>query len=502
MKLKNLFTNAELRRQKSGVRSWFSERLKTFDKTAKIELRTLVRSYSTNGLKSAIPILNLLVCFSSLLTAKEKQEFAVTSQRPVEFGFEQETILATFSEKVDTSTISKETFFILKDSREIEGKISFSRNFQAVTFSPTGKFLKGAKITCILTNGIKSKSGKSLQPKLWEFVVRGKKNLIPQENELVIYSSDLDFDGNLDIVLADNSALWENILVFWGFGDGAFSVPLRLSFPGKAFKILTENLDETPFAEIIVTGREFGKVAVFKNNFDSFGEPQIFNGIRFALPNAEDLDKDGDKDLILVSEEFSQNVKVLLNDGKGNFSTNPLESEKILSAYAGDLNSDGIPDLAGITDSEEKFLQLKISSPKGYNSSKLRIGNFSKISANDFNNDAKPDLFLFKESGEFEVFLNSGDGSFLEQENYFLQTKIEEVSDSPKSSYKILDSSKNEKMKTKIEFLEEKVTVEVFDFSGKKLSSEIFEGKKGDLLNFERKLNFKQRVFLKIIGGK
>lgn len=464
------------RRQESGVRSWLGVLLFTVH-------------YS---------LFTVPVSWAKTLS----QDFVVTSQRPVEFGFEQETILATFSEKVDSTTISNETFFILKKSQEVEGKISFSQNFQAVTFTPSQNFPKGAKISCILTNGIKSESGNSLQPKLWEFVVRGKEHKTLPKNQLVIYSSDLDFDGNLDIILADNSVLWENILVFWGFGEGAFSVPFRLSFPGKAFKILTGNFDKTPFAEIVITGQEFGKVAIFQNKFDSFSEPQIFNGIPFAIPNSEDLDKDGDKDLILVSQEFSNNVKVLLNDGKGNFGTNPLETEKILSAYAGDLNADGIPDLAGITDSKEKFLQLKISTQNGYTSSKLRIGNFTKVSANDFNKDEKPDLFLFKESGEFEVFLNSGDGSFLAQENYFLQTKIEEVSDFSQTSYKILDFSKSEKPKIEVEFLEEKVTVEIFDFGGKKLFSETFEGKKGESVTLEQKLNFAQKVFIKIIGGK
>lgn len=478
MKSKNLFTKAKF----SEAESLFLGNFKNY---------------------SGILISIFFVLLSCHSWAKGKKDFVVVSQRPAEFGFEQETIFVTFSDKVDTSTIFAETFIILNEnSQEIAGGISFSQNFQAVTFTPFKKFLKGEKISCILTNGIKSKNGNSLQPKLWEFIVRGKKQSKPKENQLVIYSTDLNSDGNLDIILADNSVLWENILVFWGFGDGAFSVPFRLSFPGKAFKILAENFDETPFAEIIVTGREIGKVAIFQNNFESFSEPQIFNGFPFALPNSEDLDKDGDKDLILASEEFSNNIKILLNDGKGNFSTNQLESEKIISAYAGDLNSDGITDLAGITDSEEKFLQLKISSLKGYTSSKLRIGNFSKISANDFNNDEKPDIFLFKEDGEFEVFLNLGDGNFLQQEEYFLQTKVEEVNYDSKISYKILDFSKREKPKIEVEFLDSKVTVEVFDFSGKKLFSKIFKGEKGDLLNLDQKFNFNQRVFVKIIGGR
>ncbi|MCC7430083.1 VCBS repeat-containing protein [bacterium] len=438
--------------------------------------------------------------FSQVLLA---QEFFVTSYKPVDFSFKNESVTVSFSQKIDQVTIKNENFLVLENSKEVKGSFVFDKNRETVTFQPEENFSEGSKITCILTNGIKSQSNQNLQSKIWEFVVRTPQTFAEPDSELVIYSTDLDFDGNLDIILGDPSVFFGNILVFWGLGKDSFSVPLRLSFPDEPFKIFAANLDKTPFAEIIVTGKEFGKIAIFQNNYDFFSEPQVFKGLEFGIVYAQDLEKDGDFDLVLTSAVSNSNVKILLNDGKGKFLANDLEAEKIISAYAGDLNGDKIPDLVGIAEGNEKFLELRLSNQQNsYTSSKLRIGNFTKITVNDFNKDGFADIFLSGETPkDFVILENSGNGNFNFSDLEFSQIQTGEWQTNEKSIFKIFDFGKDNYLPIVVNFTSENLKAEIFDFGGKKLQEIVKSGKIGESIVLEEIRETQSKVFMKLGGA-
>ena len=165
---------------------------------------------------------------------------------------------------------------------------------------------------------------------------------------------DLNGDGHLDIAVADSglSILFQNAGV-----PGTFFPPIRLGIPCSSVGIGDLNGDGR--ADLVATATNAGHVSILLQSpagAGTFLPPQTvaagFQPINVAIA---DLNADGRLDLAIANLGTPDNpatasLSVLLNNSAspGSFlaATNYATGERSESVSVGDLNGDGMPDLA------------------------------------------------------------------------------------------------------------------------------------------------------------
>jgi len=160
------------------------------------------------------------------------------------------------------------------------------------------------------------------------------------ENPVSVFASDVDGDGNPDLVVANKGS--DTVSVFKNNGDGTFaSRDDYLSGLGPVSVFVSDIIgDSTP--DIAVANESSGTVSIFRNKGDGTFYPKLDyktgTGIspRPTSIVASDLDQDLDKDLAVV------------NSGEGTISIF-LNLTKSCAIITGDANGDGngpaLPDI-------------------------------------------------------------------------------------------------------------------------------------------------------------
>lgn len=164
--------------------------------------------------------------------------------------------------------------------------------------------------------------------------------------------SDLDADGVLDVLLATRSD--STVRVLKGDGTGAFLASTVLTCEQKPLQVEVADLDSNGYSDVAValgttdsSGENDGSVAVFMRNETGFSPPVHYFPSRFwwALDSG-DVNADGLPDLACAA--FFGEVGVLLNDGNGGFREQMVGhvGDLSLDVLIRDLNRDALPDLA------------------------------------------------------------------------------------------------------------------------------------------------------------
>ena len=279
-----------------------------------------------------------------------------------------------------------------------------------------------------------------------------------QEQAKSVGASDIDADGDADIVCAGGDALriWRNE------GD-AFVGPEVFDY--SCFEVLVDDLDGDGAAEIISCGSAggvYGGLAILKNNGDGTGfsqtdlwlgtnpqslhlvdtthdgirdlwvqrdfdliqfvglehggfqEPRYIESVAPECAGMADIDLDGDLDLI-AGAGFG--ITVSINDGSGEFA---LTYEYSISQYLKtllliDLNGDQYPDIVTTEGarSHEVFVLIN-DQGKGY-LPRIRYQPLSEISdlaAGDIDTDGDIDLVVLSSDSNCRIMRNLGDGTF------------------------------------------------------------------------------------------
>ena len=130
-----------------------------------------------------------------------------------------------------------------------------------------------------------------------------------------IKSSDLDADGNDDLVVLNLSS--DDVMVAYGAGDGSFADVVTLSFPGELYALCLVDLDGDQLMDITVING-WGSVGSRLNQGD-----RQFGAARYVSLSddpsdlvAIDLDGDEDEDLV-VANTAGEYLTVLENLGNG-----------------------------------------------------------------------------------------------------------------------------------------------------------------------------------------
>lgn len=167
---------------------------------------------------------------------------------------------------------------------------------------------------------------------------------------------------------------------------------------------------------------------MYGNSAGQLAQPVVTPGLSVGLPVIGDVNGDGHPDIVSAVSNPSNEVSVLINDGKGSFSqasTIPFVGDFPGSLYLVDVDGDGKLDLLLSVKDPVAIYYFKnlgggsfappvtLASPTG-------IGANRTFAVGDFNGDGRPDIVysvLNSSTGQDQIhlFINQGGGSFVDQ---------------------------------------------------------------------------------------
>ena len=277
-------------------------------------------------------------------------------------------------------------------------------------------------------------------------------NTLSDPNSVVdLATSDLNGDGNGDLVAIENSTLTTGgtptASVFLGKADGTFSTPTEIDLPGTyAISAVIDDFNGDGKKDLVVSTFEFpsgsgGSVTFYVNFLAGNGDgtfkpvqsytetppasvPQVLGSAYFGLISA-DLRGSGHKDLVASSGI------VLFGNGDGTFSQSATLAFPSVSAtsqwgpnvVAADFNKDGKLDLALDNGDSIQIFTGKGDGTFTLKSAYSTIGNVGYLVAQDIDGDGNVDLWSgsgnngslgsdqFEYNGGYAL-MGNGDGTF------------------------------------------------------------------------------------------
>jgi flagellin len=235
--------------------------------------------------------------------------------------------------------------------------------------------------------------------------------------------ADMDGDGDLDIITADDDGT--TISVLKNRGDGTFSPRVTQTGGAAPIKMEVGDLNNDGAIDVVVTDDTANTIEVFINNGDGTLKQRVTYDITEAAATEfkiADVDGDGYNDLVVGTATSS--FQVLLNDKDGTFGT-AVSYSTTGADYAsnnidvGDFDNDGDIDVftvdVGNNSGNDGFAQLMINDGSG----SFSIGATfdasdatTTINSNvrDINNDGNLDV-IASGTGSSNVLVRLGDGA-------------------------------------------------------------------------------------------
>lgn len=237
-----------------------------------------------------------------------------------------------------------------------------------------------------------------------------------------VYSKDLDGDGDMDVLsTGNNSVLWyENL-----DGQGNFSpqqIVTTYTGGGAANSLYSDDIDGDGDMDVI-SASYLGDVIVWNENIDGQGD---FGTQKIITENANgpvrvlaiDLDVDGDLD-VLSALHFDK--KIIWNenlDGQGNFGNQQIiisTESNVNSVYTSDIDNDGDIDIISCSDYRVAWYE-NIDGQGNFGSQQIiesDIGNGRDVHAADIDGDGFIDVLSASFLDGIAWYKNiDGQGSF------------------------------------------------------------------------------------------
>ncbi len=274
----------------------------------------------------------------------------------------------------------------------------------------------------------------------------GPQQIIDMEPSSVrmVRSADIDGDGDLDIAIAafDHIAWYKNL-----DGQGTFGPPIAIQEGmGQSFNIAFARVDNNNTIDIVVSFFDEGKLAWYPNLGSTFGSMQLIgSAIGAAGVSMNDLDNDGDNDVVFGISNNNGLYWFKNEDGNGNFgSPIPIDIniQNARTQAVGDIDGDG--DLDVLTNSSGSVSVSWYENIDGQGT----FGSQTPIESDGFYEnflylydiDVDGDLDILSEKGDLIIWRENLDG----QGNYASFTIINDENINPSdASFNDIDKDGN-----------------------------------------------------------
>jgi hypothetical protein len=243
--------------------------------------------------------------------------------------------------------------------------------------------------------------------------------------------ADINNDGWLDILLVGQANYI--LMVMMNNGDGTYAEANMIGSSAGSTNDSPQiaDVDNNGFMDVFVTSIDYGKttssIIFLKNKGDgTFYEPVFYETLsHFSQVTFVDVDNDGFIDL-LCDNPNSNNISIFYNNHDATFKE-PINYDTgtyPLKITPADINKDGCIDLL-VSNLNSQNLSIFQNNSNGTFKNPITYITGERprpIVASDLNNDSWIDIIVscnpLKVSNDIRIYLNKGDGTFTESENY------------------------------------------------------------------------------------
>jgi hypothetical protein len=334
------------------------------------------------------------------------------------------------SPTIDGGTVNASTVRVYGDQTGKLPGVPFSET-ALFGFTPSAAFKPGETISVSATSGVQSTTDIALTPHVWQFTAAAD----PASGAMIAHATtpsfvtisttdvaigDLDGDGDLDALVANNGANAES--VWSNDGDGNFTANGTFGDTRASNGVTLGDIDGDGDLDAVIangTGPSQPET-VWLNNGGTFFAHGTFGSQRSQLVALGDLDGDGDLDAFVANAQADPET-VFLNDGTGNFSAHPTTpsfgANNSLGVALGDLDNDGDLDavVANFDDQPESvWLNNGVGAFTAHpTASTFGAGDSSDVALGDLDGDGDLDAVITNHNAEPEsVWTNDGTGAF------------------------------------------------------------------------------------------
>ncbi len=227
-------------------------------------------------------------------------------------------------------------------------------------------------------------------------------------NAFSIAAGDLNEDANPDLVVADhglsNQYSAGDLMVMLGDGHGGFLTNEKVGAKIYSGGVAIGDANQDGKIDLAVTDGHTGDLALLFGSGDGRGFRQIVSRESYTSATVGDVNADGLSDIVTQDQ-------ILFAGSSEGFKSQPLNSRAVGHRAIGDLNHDGIVDLAGCVDGNLEVLlgngNGTFREPRYTFDAGCYSNHASPPFLGDMNADGNPDVVML-----FGVGLGRGDGTF------------------------------------------------------------------------------------------